>query len=198
MLRGLAVALAACTLAASASGCGDKADAAEIDRNETVPVELTVELKGDLNLSFKGKVESKFIVRRTKNKDENAQRSQVAGTESVNPIRHNGMAFIAGVAILPYTGDRTYAIPVGSPMDALKQAQQSPEAVQVSSSIKVEWFPTGDPAGDGEMFMRRAQPCEAVVKAEGTRGTVTCPDVTNEEQSKHFSLSLSWVAPPRR
>jgi hypothetical protein len=194
MLRLAGALFLAPLLVAQACG-GSDAAVAEIERTESVPVDLSVTMKGDLDVTFRETVTSHFIVRRTNNKDEQAQNSQVVGTEPTAPIKYGNAAFLAGVGIMPYRGDGTYTIPVGSPLDAVQESQRTGQQAKLTSSIKVEWWPTGDVMTGAESFMRRAKPCKVVVKNLGTQGTVTCPDVTNETQDKHFSLTIRWVAP---
>jgi hypothetical protein len=186
--RRLLLVMPAMLLAASCGG-----DEAEINRVEKVPVELTVTMKGDINVTFSETVSSNFIVRRLKTKEKEAG-SDVLGTEPAEPVKYGEAAFLAGVAVVPFEGDGTYTIPVGSTVDMISSASGG-AAPELGSSIKVDWWPTGDATGDPETFMRRDKPCEVVVKGKGTRGTLTCPDVTNEARSKRFSLVLSWVAP---
>jgi hypothetical protein len=194
MLRTAGSLVLALLLLAPACG-GSSAAFSEINRTETVPVELTVTMKGAFDVTFHETVMSHFIARRTKAKDEGARNSQVVGTEPAEPIKYGNAAFLAGVGVFPYQGDGTYTIPVGSPLDAVKEAQRTGQQPKVASSIKVSWWPTGDVQTNPEDFLRRAKPCTVIVKEQATRGTVTCPDVTNEVQDKHFSLTLSWVAP---
>lgn len=187
--------MAALGLALMTQGCGNRgASITEINRNETVPVDLSVVIKGDINIMYKQTVSSHFIVRRTKSKNSDAQAAQVVGTEPVAPVNADKAAFLAGVAVIPYFGDRTYTIPPGSPYDLVNQ-QSGAKRVEAGSSVKVEWWPTGDLQGASETFLRRAKPCTVVIAGHGTRGTATCPDVTNEARNKHFSLTLQWVAP---
>lgn len=194
MLRCVAVFLAAVVAASGCSRGGEKV--VTINRVEQVPVELSVTVKGDVNVAYRDKVNSQFIVRRFDAKSADERNSQVVGTEPVEPIKLGTTAFLAGVSIVPYEGDGEYTIPVGSPLDAihLSSAGGRPE---VGSSVKVDWWPGGDVDADPETFMRRVKPCKVVVKDHGTRGTVECPDVTNDMQDKHVSLSLTWVAPAR-
>lgn len=176
--------------------CGSDKEITVLDRNDELPVALDISLTGDLDVSFRDTVQSRFIVRRFKVKTEDERNSQVMGTEPIEPIKHGSGALVAGFALTPYEGDGTYTIPIGSPFDIVKQAQTgSRSGVRVTSSIKVEWWPNGNFDTDPEVYMRRAKPCRVVVKDHGTRGTLNCPDVTNEQQDKHFTLALTWEAP---
>jgi hypothetical protein len=180
----------------AAAACGsDGETAVEIDRNETVPVHLAITMKGDINVSFAETVSSYFIVRRTKGKSDAERQTQVIGVEPTSPIKYGAAAFLAGVGVTPYVGDGTYTIPTGSPIEELQKSQKTGTQPNVTSSIKVDWWPSGQVETDPEGFMRRAKPCRVVIKNNGSRGTLTCPDVTNEAQDKHFSLTLDWTAP---
>lgn len=170
--------------------CGDSKKSVEITRSEEVPVELSVSMVGDVTMDFKETVKSRFILRRTASKAPGAHESQVVGTEPVDPVKYGKGLFIAGAAVIPFTGDGKYTIPAGSIFDAAYNPQQA-----VGSTIKVEWWPDGDLKKESEVYMRRARPCDVVVAGDGTRGTVTCPDVTNEKRDKHFRMVLRWVAP---
>ena len=198
LIRSMAFGGAVVTLTLALQGCGGpekEAAVEEINRVEVVPVQLSITMKGGLDVVFADTVSSHFVVQRTTSKSADEQNGQVVGTEPVNPIRYGRSAFVAGVSILPYTGDGEYTISIGSPHDLVKQAQAGGSGVTAQSSIKVDWWGTGDVTIDPETFMRRAQPCTAVVTDKGTRGMLRCPDVTNEAQDKHFSLELSWIAP---
>lgn len=193
MLRGGRAVLAVLVLGAAA--CGSSDDVVEVNRNEAVPVQLAVILKGDVSVSFAETVTSRFIVRRTKDKNEDLRKAQIVGVEPIDPIKFGNGAFLAGVGVVHFDGDGTYTIPEGSPMDAVTASKETGLQPEVTSSVKVDWWPTGQIEDAPETFLRRAKPCRVVVKNQGTQGTVTCPDVTNEKRDKHFAMTLSWTAP---
>lgn len=195
MLRRLAIlALATALLAAS---CGGEGEAAiePINRSEEVPVEIAVEITGDLSITLRETIPSNFIVHRTANTSEDSRNTQIVGTEPLEPIKYGSAAILPGIGLIPYDGDGTYTITEGSPFDAIKEVEATQKGPLEKSSIKIDWWPNGDITTEPETFMRRAKPCKVVVDNKGTRGTVTCPDVTNEARTKHFSFKMSWVAP---
>lgn len=193
MLKRVAVAWAVGCLALA--GCRDDEKAVDVNRNDTVPVRFDVSLRGGVTATVNQTVEARFILRRTTSRDADQRRAQVLGVEPTEPIRLGDAALLAGFAVLSFEGDGTYTIPVGSPYDVVNGSQNPNRQPEVTSSIKVEWWPTGSVDAPRDLFMRRAKPCKAEVQGDGLKGTVTCPDVTNEAQDKHFSLSLSWTAP---
>lgn len=192
MLKPSAVVVLLLSLLVPAAGCGvGGTEAEEINRIEEVPVELSMKFRGDLDLTLTERITSRFIVRRTNDKER--QKFQVLGVEPAEPVRAGNARFLAGVAVVPYQGDGEYTIPVGSPFDAA--AAQEGQSSSVQSSIKVEWWPTGDLESEPERYMRRAKPCTVEVRENGTEGVLRCPDVTNEARDKHFSFELRWKAP---
>jgi hypothetical protein len=178
-----------------AGGCGviGGSGAVEIERMEQVPVELSVKLRGDVNLTFDRKVLSSFAVRRTNERD--VRRFQVVGVGPVEPVRVGTAAVLPGVAVVPYQGDGEYTIEPGSLLDQAKAQQDGAQRPTVQSSIKIDYWPTGDVQSEPESYMRRVKACTVKVKKQGTEGVATCPDVTTEARDKHFSFEFRWRAP---
>jgi hypothetical protein len=179
--------------------CGrSDASAPEMDRNETVPVRLEITMKGDVNLAFRKTVKSYFVARRIKNKETGEMASAIVGTQPVEPVKDGGSAFLAGVAIIPFAGNGKYTIPVGSPLETMEKAKAAGIQPESTSSIQIDWWPTGAiETAAPETYNRRAKPCSVVIEKLGARGIVECPDVTDESRQKHFSFSFRWLAPIR-
>lgn len=193
----MAVILAGVSLATTACGGGDAGAAGkEITRLEEIPVELTVKMRGDINLTIdKQVITSTFVVRRVKDNEQADQ--QIVGVETLEPVAVDNMLVIVGGSIVPYKGDGKYTIEPGSIFDAAKEAEAAAKAgkKRQRSSVKVEWWPGSDIAGETVLFLRREKACKATISEEGTRGRIVCPVVTDEARSKRFSLDLAWDVP---
>lgn len=178
------------------AGGSVKASNVEVTRVETIPVELTVKLRGDINLTMTKRIlKSTFIVRQTKDKEQ--ANNQVMGVENIDPVEVDGMLIKAGVSVVPFQGDGKYKFNPGSPSDAVKEEEEAQKTgkPRKRSSMKVEWWSTKDITGPTELFWRRVEECNATVEQDATRGRVVCPVVTNENRSKKFSFELSWDVP---
>jgi hypothetical protein len=183
-------------LALLSGACGGKT-AAEVNREESAaPLDLVVQTKGAVNIAFHQQVPSRFIVRHMKGKDLDAS-VQIMGAQMAAPTPYGSAKFAAGFAVVGYQGDGTYTIPAGSPIEEFKRAQQAGARPAATSSIKLDWWPTGQADGAPWDFIWRVKPCTVVVKDAGTHGSVVCPDVTDELRQKHFSMTMRWTAPPK-
>jgi hypothetical protein len=186
-----------CAVPLVLGGCGvigGESSTPEVNRVEQVPVELSLKLRGDVDLTVEETVTAKFVVRRTSVKEQ--KQFQIMGVESVDPVRAGPGLLLAGFALQPFQGDGEYTIEPGSALDAAKAAQASGgQAPREQSSVRVIWWPTGNLDEEPEEYQRRAKACTAEVDGEGTEGVLRCPDVTTEARDKHFSLELRWRAP---
>jgi hypothetical protein len=175
--------------------CG-RSDAAapEMDRYEEVPVRLEITVKGDVDIRFRGTVQSQYVARRVK--DESGKFvSEVVGVQPVEPVRYGNAAFLVGAAILPFSGNGNYVIPVGSMSETVGKAQKAGLQPEPTSNIQIDWWLSGNIETDPERYEHRSKPCQVVIEKLGARGTVTCPDVTDAARQKHVSVTLRWVAP---
>lgn len=177
-------------------GSGADASPADVNRIEQIPLQVTVKLRGDVDLTLDKKVvKATFVVRRFKDKKQFD--NQVMGAEVLEPVAVGSMLVKAGFSLHPFTGDGKYTLRPGSPYDAQKEeaeAQRTGESRR-KSSVKVEWWPGGNIKGPTELFMRRLEPCKATVEDDATRGRVFCPVVTDEARTKKFSLEFIWDVP---
>lgn len=185
-------------LALLASGCREGNAGADVDveRIEQIPVQLTVKLRGDVNVTLdKQVVKSTFVVRRLKDKEQ--FQNQVMGVEAFEPVAVANMLIKPGFSVVPFTGDGKYTFKPGSPHDAVKEEEEAKRTgkPRQRSSVKVEWWPTSDINGPTELFLRRLEPCKATVQDDATRGRVFCPVVTDEQRTKKFSFEFVWDVP---
>jgi hypothetical protein len=175
--------------------CQKKAVAIDVTRNDKVPVRFTIRVRGALNVTVEQNPVSYFLVRRTKSREATARGTQMLATQPVKPIPYGEGAFVAGIGIIPYTGDGSYTIKIGTAADAADQAQREGRSASPTSGVKILWWPTGDLLKQPDEYQRLVRPCKVVVKETGTKGTATCPDIVGGPSNGHVSLTLSWVAP---
>lgn len=187
-MKRLRVAAVLVSLAVSTSGCGSSKARAVQTRSEEIPVEWTIELKGDRNLKVTQVAKSRFVVVRTNDKKRSHQ--DVFGSEPIDALMAGSVGVRAGFAINPFRGDGKYTIQPGSPHDAIAEDEKAKEAgrPRSRSSIQVEWWAPEDTF----QYLRRAAPCKAEVKGNTTRGEVFCPDVTHDGVKEHFSIRMKW------
>lgn len=181
-------ALAATVLLVITAACGDESDAGpaqELYRTETLPVELTIKLDGDLKAGIdKQLVTSSYLA-------VSGRPDSILSVEPDAPIVANGVAFSTGFGLSPFKGDGTYTIPAGSINEPLKEGE-TPDP----RSVRVIWSPSGDYQKDGVKYERREKPCKLVVRNNATTGTLTCSRLTGEDKgAPHFSLVMTWRVP---
>lgn len=195
MLRRLRFSLVAVLVSVALVGAScarGKAEADIQERNEDIPMVVSVALKGDLAVKVtKRKVLTKMIV---VTGDDVSVAQRVLGVEVVDPIAEGPVKVKPGVAIVAYRGDGRYTIPVGSPYDAVKAEEEAKRTGKPRnrSSVKVEWWPADR---EPEFYLRREKPCTVKVDDGGMKGSVRCPQMTQEGSGdRRFSLEFSWEA----
>lgn len=190
--RGAALLVAAAVLAA---GCGrGSAEPRTFERNEQIPIELSIEFKGDLRARVENRTIKTTLVMLDTDDPELAT-ARIFGLDT-EQVKTDGVAFTAGFAVTSYKGEGTYTIRAGSPYDAADKAQDPDQAGKKDgSSIQVQWSPTGDLNVDPMLFLRREKACKARIEDKGNKGSLTCPRLTQEGTGKHFSLDLHWEVP---
>ncbi len=178
------------------SACGESArstDVSDETRVEPLPVNITLRLRGDLNLTMENRVvQSTYALVRRSAKDQ--RNEQIIGVEFVEPTEVGGNLLKAGFAISPFEGDKKYTVKAGSPSDAPKEEEEAQRTgtPRSRSSMKVEWWPTTDVKGDTQLFWRRLEPCKATAEDNARRGRFYCPAVSDEGRTKQFSFEFIW------
>lgn len=169
------------------SACTDGSDADDTRRRneEELPIELTVKLRGDLRVTLERQtVTSRLIL--VESSDPELASSRVFGIETAEPVKVGDNALIVGFALLPYEGEGEYRIKPGpDPDDQKKDEPPKPE-----SGIRVVWWK--DVNGEPEQFLRRGKECKVEVEDGGDSGKLSCPDITDDTATRHFSLDVTW------
>jgi hypothetical protein len=186
--RALSTVLVVAVLAAG--GCAQRSDSsgdAETTEDE-LPMKLTIRMRGDHDVTIEDRVvETKMIVVATA--DPTLAKYRVFGIEPIDPVGEGGIRVRPGVAIVPFEGDKRYAIEKGSPYDQLQAETSNGQASDPTSSVTVEWW-----VSDAETYVyrRRAEPCTVDVEERGTKGRLWCPSITEDGVDRRFSLELLW------
>lgn len=170
-----------------------KAEAEIEERNEEVPLEVSVTLRGDLEVTVRRRVAATRILAQLG--DDVPAEQRVLGVEVVEPIIEGPVRVKPGVALVPYRGEGRYTIPVGSPYDAAKEEAEAQRTGKPRnrSSVKVEWWPADR---EPEFYLRREKPCTVEIEDSGLRGSVRCPQMTQEGSGdRRFSLDFRWEKP---
>lgn len=169
--------------------CSPGNDASDdVETQEERPMKLTVELRGDLEVTVKPRViTTKVLV--VQSSDPALAQYQVLGIESVDPITEGPVKVKPGFAIVPFHGDGKYTIAEGSPQDVANE-QLDPQKTRDQSSVRVEWWAADR---EPEYYLRREKPCTVEVEDDGLKGRLRCLQMTQEGSGgRRFSIDFRW------
>lgn len=179
---------------ATGTGCrqGGSSDGGVETRQDERPMKLTLEMRGDLDVTIKERiVETKVVVVRVS--DRSLDRFQVLGIEPVDPMGEAGIRVKPGFAVVPFRGDGRYTIGAGSPYDAVTGGQDAQAAEKSDqSSVRVEWWRSDQ---ETDVYLRREEHCTVDVEDDGMKGRLRCPRITQEGSDKRFSVDFRWEKP---
>lgn len=183
--------VAACTLLlGSCAGSKDKPDAAPTKTDVVTATDYVVKTTGDVDLTTSGKLPLRVLAIRAS--DPQFRGVTLLSVGPKEPVKGNGVAFRVAFDLTKFTGDGKYNIRAGSPRDLLKVAEAGGAAgAPDQSNVVVQVWPTGDVQSQPEVYDKALVPCPLETSDGGRRGTLRCPQLTNDS-GKVFSLEMRW------
>jgi hypothetical protein len=193
----LLVLLALAAVVTAACGGGGKAetedttDATDADKfllTEDVPFVYTATVDGDIRGTVAGEVITRFA-RNAPIEVDNPKNPRFISLEQFAGITGGGYGARVALTVVGFEGNGHVEIPPGSRSDP--NPPNADGAVRIRPQVQVFWGSATDASAPQQIFDRRTKPCVVDATDDGRKGTLRCPEMTND-LGKKASLVLDW------